>query len=280
MGDISGRAMTKPTLPDIADGVFKQAREQGFSGYDPYDGLNSRLFRSLGLHHSAFLRLVWTQFFKRSLVDFRPLAGVPKTFNAKAGALFLMGALRQPDAGSRSVCEELVRGLTECSLRTAHGMAWGYPFDWQAQAFFAPKGTPNVVTTVYVGNALLDYYELHQDPTIEVYLTGIRDFILKEMVLWEKKDTLCFAYIPGQRTEVHNANLWAAAFLSRIQPLFPEAGAPEKIRKAVHFSLADITEAGHWPYGTRPHHRWMDNFHTGFNMEALLIIQKFMPDTD
>jgi len=30
-------------------------------------------------------------------------------------------------------------------------------FDWQARAFFVPVGTPNMVTTVFVANAFLDY---------------------------------------------------------------------------------------------------------------------------
>nr|WP_241214456.1 hypothetical protein [Vibrio alfacsensis] len=31
---------------------------------------------------------------------------------------------------------------------------WGYHFDWKARAFFVPKGKPNVITTIYVAQAL------------------------------------------------------------------------------------------------------------------------------
>ncbi len=258
--------------------VFSSAHASNFKGHDPYDGLNSRLFRALGMHHSAFLRLVWIQLFKRNPVNLRALAGVPKTFNAKAGALFLMGALRQKNTDSQTVCGELVKRLLECAIRTRSGWAWGYPFDWQAKAFYVPQGTPNVVTTVYVGNALLDSYKLHKDVTLEAYIKGARDFILDEMIIWEKNVSLCFAYIPGKKTEVHNANLLAAAFVSRVEKVWPRSGAKEKVKKAAHFSLADIGDDGHWPYGTEKHHRWMDNFHTGFNIEALLTVRKLIPD--
>lgn len=267
-------------MDQIPKKLLEYCERSNFEGHDPYDGLNSRLFNALGFQQSAFLRLAWIQLFKQSPINFRPITGVAKSFNPKAGGLFLAGAVRlsKEDPAYKNICSGLWSRLKECAVKTQAGFAWGYNFDWQARAFFVPKGTPNIVTTVYVGNALIDYYKLSNDQSIEVYIKGARDFILDEMILWEKTDSLCFAYIPNKKTEVHNANLWAAAYLARVDALWPREGTSVKVKKAVAFSLSDIQEDGYWPYGTSSHHRWMDNFHTGFNLETLMTIQRIYPE--
>ena len=63
-----------------------------FKGWDPYDGLNSKLAHwLLPLKHSAILRLCVIQGFKRCPVNLRRLALVPKQHNAKGIGLFLQG---------------------------------------------------------------------------------------------------------------------------------------------------------------------------------------------
>ena len=54
--------------------LFAWCRERDFAGYDPFDGLNSRLFRATPLKHSRAARLAWTQLFKRSPINLRSLA--------------------------------------------------------------------------------------------------------------------------------------------------------------------------------------------------------------
>ena len=65
---------------------------EGFKGWDPYDGLNSKVFQALPfLKKSAICRLVVIQGFKRCPVNLRRLALVPKEYNAKGIGLFLSG---------------------------------------------------------------------------------------------------------------------------------------------------------------------------------------------
>ena len=73
--------------------LWKYCRAQGYAGYDPFDGLNSRLFQATPLKHSRSARLAWIQFHKRSPINFRSLTGVPRERNAKAIALFALAAL-------------------------------------------------------------------------------------------------------------------------------------------------------------------------------------------
>ena len=65
---------------------------EGFKGWDPYDGLNSKAFRALPLlKRSALCRLIVIQGFKRCPINLRRLALVPKEYNAKGIGLFLQG---------------------------------------------------------------------------------------------------------------------------------------------------------------------------------------------
>ena len=51
---------------------------ENFKGWDPYDGLNSKIFQATPLKHWDIARLVWIQCFKRSPINFRKLLLVPK----------------------------------------------------------------------------------------------------------------------------------------------------------------------------------------------------------
>ena len=64
-------------------------RANDWAGYDPYDALNSPIFRTLPFLDHRLPRLVFTQALKRSPVNFRGLLHIPKTQNPKGIALFL-----------------------------------------------------------------------------------------------------------------------------------------------------------------------------------------------
>ena len=64
---------------------------ENFKGWDPYDGLNSKIFQALPFKHWDLARLAWIQGFKRSPINFRKLLLVPKQYNAKGIGLFLLG---------------------------------------------------------------------------------------------------------------------------------------------------------------------------------------------
>src|SRR5919112_6427956 len=80
-------------LEEVYERAREWARARGYAGHDPFDALNSRLFQSTPLKYSRLARLAWTQAFKRSPVNLRPLALVPAGRNAKGTALFALAAL-------------------------------------------------------------------------------------------------------------------------------------------------------------------------------------------
>ena len=143
--------------------LWNYCRAHDFAGYDPYDGLNSRLFQATPLNNSRTARLLWTQFFKRSPINFRNLAGVPRERNAKGMALFALASIadyrRARTKEAEIEARERIDDLLALSLKGFKGACWGYNFDWQSRHFFAPRGTPAIVPTAFAGRALIEAYE-------------------------------------------------------------------------------------------------------------------------
>ncbi len=271
--------LSKESLFEPLLALLAYVQDCDYRGFDPFDGLKSSLFRNSPFYQNAWCRLAWLQFFKRSPLNLRRALGVPAGFNPKGGALFLMGHLNlYRHTGHeifRQEAHKLYRRLLSCRIEANGGSAWGYNFDWQARAFFVPEGTPNLVATVYAGRAMLAFAQAENHPEALATARQAGRFLLDEMIQFETDRHLCFHYIPGQHAQVHNANLLGAAYLAELLPRLPEEEQPairEKILKAVRFSVADMRPDGAWPYGTRPFHRWVDNFHTAFNIECLLRI--------
>lgn len=237
-----------------------------FKGWDLFDGLNSRLFQATPLYRSRLLRLAWIQLFKRSFINLRTLTAVPKGYNAKGLGLFASGLFAQ---GQMSEGMELLDKLKGMTCADYPGKSWGYNFDWQARAFYVPQGKPNIVTTVFVANAFLEHYKFKHDAESLQMAEEACEFILQSLILQENESTLCFGYIPGEETRVHNANMLGAALLGRVYAQTGYSKYLEKSRKAMAYSITALKANFSWPYGERRHHQFIDNFHTGFNLVAL-----------
>ena len=116
--------------------ILTKARDDNFSGYDPFDLLNSRLLKSTPFIRSEFFRLVWLQFGKNSPINFRPFLRVPKKRNPKGVALFIFGLLeeyqRTDDSDYLKEAQLLGTWLVGhcCDLVSWQHYCWGYHFDW------------------------------------------------------------------------------------------------------------------------------------------------------
>ncbi|HYE65607.1 MAG TPA: hypothetical protein VD966_08490 [Pyrinomonadaceae bacterium] len=252
-------------------------REREFAGHDPFDGLNSRLFQATPLRRSRTARLVWTQLFKRSPVDLRGLARVPAGRNAKGTALFALAALadfrRRRTKDAERQARALLSDLLSERLDGWSGAAWGYNFDWQGRAFFAPRGTPAVVPTAFAARALL---EAAQAFGYERYLREARsacDFILKDLQRSEETSAeVCFSYTPLDRTRVFNASLLAAETLATAGALTGEKDLCEWARRGARYVARRQRADGSWAYGADGYQSWADNFHTAFVLTSLTRI--------
>ena len=273
--------------------LIDYVEQQRYQGWDPYDGLNSRIFKKLPLKHSAFARLAWIQLFKRSPVNLRPLLLVPKGYNSKGVGLFLSSYSKilqhQNNGQSFPIAvpnlEDKVHLLGKLLLDSISkgysGACWGYNFDWQARTgLHFPSGTPTVVATAYAAYGLFDAYEATGKNEYLQAAIDAQDFVLHDLSRDHRgRDEFLFSYsvLPGNN-KVYNASLLGSKLLSRI---YSYTHNPELLQ-AAKASVKAVTNAqnrdGSWFYGEGPTQGWIDSFHTGFNLEALSDYSKFTGD--
>jgi hypothetical protein len=79
---------------------------------------------------------------------------------------------------------------------------------------------------------------------------------------------------------VHNANLLGAAFLCRVHAHSGERRLLETALALARCATAAQRVDGSWPYGEASTQGWIDNFHTGFNLIALRMLQTYARTTE
>jgi hypothetical protein len=271
-------------LTGSLDRLKRYCEAENFKGYDPYDGLNSRFFQAVPfLSKSRFARLAWIQFFKRSPLNLRSLTGVKKDYNPKAMGLFLSSycLLYQAEGKKEYLdyCNFFIEAINRTVSKGYSGACWGYNFDWQARAFFQPKNTPTVVGSTFVANALLDAYAITKDEQLLKTARSTCDFILKDLNrTYDDKKNFSFSYSPLDKSVVFNASLLGSRLLSRVYSFTGEKELIDAAKKSVDFCCERQKEDGSWSYGTLPFHQWIDNFHTGYNLECIEEYMKFSGD--
>jgi hypothetical protein len=252
--------------------LFEYCRANGWAGFDPYDALNSRVFKALPFLNFKFARLALTQGVKRSPINLRPLLLVPKSPNPKGIALFLSSMVKLAGTGlfgdGRQIREMVDRLLSLRCLYPSYS-SWGYNFDWQTRGELVPRGTPNIICSTFAGNALLDAYEYFRNPSWLDAAVSSAEFILHILFWRDDKGGACFNYTPGERSEIHNANLLGAAFLCRVGLISGQKELFGPALDATRHSVGKQHDDGSWDYGEAPTQRWIDNFHTGYNLVAL-----------
>lgn len=267
---------------------LKQYCEQEqYKGWDAYDGLNSTVFHFLPfISKNKLLRLAWIQFFKRSPINFRRIAAVKKGLNPKGLALFISAYcnLLKVEHSERSETLQKIEQLSDLLLKLKtngySGACWGYNFDWQSKAFFFPKFTPTIVASTFAANALLDAYEATGNKQYLEAAVSTKEFILKDLNRTSLANgNFAFSYSPLDQTSVFNASLLGAKLLSRIYSLNKEEALLKPAKNVVEYCVNFQNPDGSWFYSTLPFHQWIDNFHTGFNLECIFEFEKYTGDT-
>jgi hypothetical protein len=250
-------------------------RANNWAGYDPYDALNSRAFAALPFLNSRLSRLVLTQALKRSPMNIRRLMLIPKTQNPKAIALFLSAFLKLTKieiADQENLVEGMIERLIALRSRGVRYWCWGYSFPWQTRTIMVPAEAPNLVCTTFVGNALLDAHERRQDLRCLTMAVSAAEYILDELY-WTDGVSDGFSYpLASLRSQVHNANFLAAGLLCRVYRHTGEEKFLGPALRVARYSAAKQHIDGSWYYGEAPTQRWIDNFHTGYNLCALQSI--------
>ena len=274
----------------------RYCEKEHFKGWDPYDGLNSKIFQSLPFFKRfALCRLIVIQGFKRCPINLRRLALVPKEYNAKGIGLFLSGycnlykaVLKHPELRKKiGEPENVKRQVVELaelliSLRSEgySGACWGYNFDWQARRLFLfPKYTPTVVATNFCATALMEAYEITKEQKYLDIALSSANFVIHDLHRTPYKEGFLFSYSPLKGNDtVFNASLLGARLLSYCFHYTHKEEYKLLAEQSIKACCAGQREDGAWIYGMLPVQNWVDSFHTGYNLDALIAYQEMTGD--
>jgi len=248
---------------------------QSFKSYDPFDGLNSNFTRIISFDNQLISRSIM-QLVKRSPVNIRPILGIKESLIPKSMADYLAAEILINNTDSL-ILKNNLRNIAEKIIKHSNndysGISWGLPFNYASRLCFLPKNTPNIITTAYCANSLIDYYEFSNETKfLDIALTA-GDFIMKDLgAITLNQNEICICYIPTKKYAVHNANLMAASFLFRIYKYLEKEEIFAFAKKALNYSINKQRPEGSWYYGEANNLHWIDNFHTGYNLDSLYTI--------
>jgi len=258
--------------------LYSWLEQEGFKGYDPYDALNSPILHLLSFG-SRFLGIAFIQLLKLLPINLRSILAIKKDYNPKGIGLLLSSYLKKyqltGDENDRIKADFFIEWLKGNASKGYSGYCWGYNFDWQSRAAFQPKYTPTVVVTSFVANGFLDAYEILGDEKFLQIARSSCAFILNNLNRTYENDTFCWSYSPLDKTQVYNATMLGSKLLARIYSFTKETELLNEAEKSVKFVMNHQNEDGSWVYGTLSCQRWIDSFHTGYNLECLYEFMKY-----
>jgi len=268
--------------------------EENYKGWDPYDGLNSKVFKTIPLIKDWDLaRLVWIQAFKRNPINLRKWFYVPKEYNAKGIGLLLSGYCNiynyqvQTNKTTFGSIEKILSKiylladlLISLQSEGYSGACWGYNFDWQARRLFLfPKNTPTIVASAFCVNALWGAYEITKEAKyIETALSSA-DFVLNDLKMTPKQKGFLFSYSPLEgNNNVYNASLMGSRILSLCYYKTKDETYKNAAKSSIDAVAAAQNSDGSWFYGELPVQNWIDSFHTGYNIDSIIAYQGLTGD--
>lgn len=252
--------------------------DNGFAGFGPYD-LRDWLMQN------NIPKFLWKFFFGFELLfplSIRKILNIKCKENAKAIGLLFTSYVNLYKFTSKKIyldkAEKCKKWLLNNYAKTKKGIGWGYPFDWDT-IIFIPKGTPSSVVSYHVGEGFWNYYKLKKDKKALEVCNKICEFFINDLKIDQiNKNIVCFSYTPLDNFHVHNSNLFVAEFLIKVGKEINNKRYVNLGKKAVNYTISEQRKNGLMKYWgdiqSKYDNRFMDHFHTGFELRMLYSISK------
>ncbi|NIR50635.1 hypothetical protein GWO43_26050 [candidate division KSB1 bacterium] len=261
---------TNEILLNSLQKVERWVEDHNYKGYEPFDGLSSFL-RQLTFGNLLLDRLLM-QLVRQSPVNLRPLLGV-KPLNSTIGRgymawgylimLKLTGKNRYKD--NAVLC---LQWLMENKSPGYVDYSWGKHFDFASRGGMYPKLRPITVWTSLIGLAFLDAYDILEEKKYLEVASSVCNWILS-LPRRVTNSGVCLGYQPTRQSSIHNSNMLGAAMLAKTAKYTDNSEYLEVAEAAMEYSCSRQLSDGSWYYGEQPNFHWIDNFHTGYNLDSL-----------
>jgi len=160
-----------------------------------------------------------------------------------------------------------------------HGACWGYDFDWESRYGRLPAGTPTVVATGIVTNALFVGYRLLDLSDAFPLCESAARFVLEDLPRRVESDgSFCWGYHPSDQRLVLNATLKGARLCAQVYSVTRDNSYLEPALQTATYVAAQQRDDGSWPYAVSDRRSWADNFHTGYVLDAFDSFERCTDD--
>jgi len=260
--------------------VEKWVEEHDYKGYEPFDGLSST-FRPLTFGNLLLDRLL-LQLIRQSPINLRPLFGV-KPLDSTIGRGYMAWGychmfMITGDQRYRGKTDACLQWLVENRSSGYQEFSWGKHFDFASRSGLYKAFEPILIWTALIAHAFLEAYETFGDRKYLEVANSVCKWILR-LPRNKTEFGFCIGYHNQDFTaDIHNSNMVGAAVLARTaKHLFNEEYLTVA-KEAITFSCSRQLPSGAWLYGEHSRNHWIDNFHTGYNLDALKCYMDYSGD--
>ena len=254
-----------------------------FEGYEPFDLLNSPYLAGAWAR-KPLPGIILIQAGKRFAGQrLRQFLKVPRSRNPKALGLCLSAYCDLARSGCDVSAQAIWLKNQLTRLRSPHEAEFCWGYDWDFLALRGPRlpaFSPNCIASYFCGTAMLEMSEVFGDPEARSIGESVARFMVSRLQRsFESEDEVCFSYTPNDKTRIYNSSALVGVLLARAGRLLGNAAYLSLARKAMVFLEKGQLESGGWYYGQLRRQRWIDSFHTSYNICALLDYQRITGDS-
>jgi rhamnogalacturonyl hydrolase YesR len=260
----------KEAVEGSIESVARWVETHDYRAYDPGDGDLS--FLRYFTFNTHFLRRLLTAAVLRAPFHIRPLIGIrPHTSTKGMGYMgwgyvkmyALTGAERY-----RQRAEYCFDWLMKNKSPGFDQYSWGNHFAFSTRGGTTPRHSPIIVWSSLIGAAFLEAYEVLGHPQYLDVASSVAEWI-KQLPRERTERGTCLSYVPYKQTSIHNSNMLGAALLARVAVRTGDRQAFDLAKDAMTYSCTRQESDGAWFYGEAKQYHWIDNFHTGYNLDSL-----------
>jgi hypothetical protein len=275
--DMSSRGFDPSTLDETGRLIYESLKkveqwveEHNYQAYEPFDGLSSPL-RTVTFGNLLLQRILM-QAVRQSPINLRPLVGIKPLPSTKGRGYMAAGYFTLYRLTSMSEYRE--KGFASLEWLIDHKSPKFEEFSWANHFDFAGRGggysadESIIVWSALIGQAFLDGYEILGDPRFLDVAESVCRWILS-LPRERTNSGTCLSYYSIGQSSIHNANMLGAALLARTSRYSSRQEYLDAATEAMRYSCTRQRADGSWWYAEAEKYHWIDNFHTGYNLDSL-----------
>lgn len=254
------------------DLVASWVEKHDYRGWEPFDGLSSWA-RPLTLGNELAGRIL-QQVVRQCPWNLRPLLGITRKESTKGrgymawGYLTLYRATRKQEYLDKAW--RCLEWLDQHRVARFRHHSWSNHYDFVGRGGGYTKDDPITVWTALIGHALRRGLRADPKPAVP---RGCRQHVPMGANLALPRERTargdCLSYLAHRQMSVHNANMLGASLLARVSRHTGSQECRQVSRSAMEYSCSRQRPVGSWWYAEEPKYHWIDNFHTGYNLDNL-----------